>query len=126
MSVTVHSFLLLDSRCALCYGSDSTTPQQTMSCCDTPRTSCEVQDCDIKLSFCTISGLSFDGEELSTPPGFLQCVSAYSDGFLGYNVPSGQTVRYDGAGVFGDAGIGLVNPVTYTGEGGWVSTVQLG
>ena len=125
MSVTVRSFLLLDSRCALCYGTDRTTPERMMSCCDAIRTpQCEARDCDITLSFCPISGqgLGFDGDDISTrPSGFLQCVSAYSDGFLGYNVQSGQAITYGGTGPFGDAASGLVNPVPYTGEGGWVS-----
>ena len=123
MSVTVHSFLLVESRCALCYGPDSDS-DGARSCCDQlgSEESCPTS-CDIKLSFCQIvEGLSRDeSEEESVHPSMSAgCLNVYSEGFLGYNIPANQMRTYSDSSVFGDSSSGLVNPVTYQGTGGWV------
>ena len=47
--VTIHSFVLLESRCAECYVQNSTTPQSGL-CCDGSNESCP-NSCDIRLIF---------------------------------------------------------------------------
>ena len=57
--VTVHSLVLLESRCAECYGMAG-EPIQRDSCCDGGNimTSCPAS-CDILLRFCPLSDLQF-------------------------------------------------------------------
>ncbi len=119
--VTLHSLVLLESRCAECF--KLMAPIQRNSCCDRDNESSCPDSCDILLRFCQLSDLQF-----TTPVDRLlgtQCAQLLSrgDSLLGYNFKSGEIYQFNETGSLGGTFSTLSNPVTYYGAGKWVSSV---
>ena len=121
--ITVHSLVLLDSRCGECYG-NATDPILRNSCCDGGNmTSCPAT-CDILLRFCQLSDLQFtsiaDNRLLGTQCHGVQLVQSHAQALLGNNFESGQTYLFNETGTIGENLVSTRNPVTYTENGRWV------
>ena len=95
--VTIHSFVLLESRCAKCYVGNNSTPQSGL-CCDGSNESCP-NSCDIMIAFRQNNGGEID--------------QFYSEGFLGYNFKPNEVQRYNKTGAIGLERFALVNPLQY-------------
>ena len=128
--VTVHSLVLLESRCAECYGQAGESIQYN-SCCDADSngmsSSCPAIDCDILLRFCQLSDLlqfNLTGTLLGT-----QCAQSplliHVEDWLGFNFKAGVTHQFNEVGSLGGMFGILSNPVTYNESGKWVSSVML-
>ena len=128
MLVTVHSLVLLESRCAECYGQAGESIQRN-SCCDADNdnssSSCPAADCDVLLRFCQLSDLqqfSLDDRFLGT-----QCaqspLSSHVEDLIGFNFKAGNTHHFDEVGLLGGMFGTLSNPVTYNETGKWVNSV---
>ena len=126
MLVTVHSFLLLDSRCAECYGKAGEAIQRN-SCCDGNNTSSCPASCDILLGFCRLSDLlQFNlttGNRLSGVECTQTRSSSYAADLLGNDLEPYETHQFSETGSLGGLHRSLSNPVTYYEEGNWVSSV---
>ena len=113
MLVTVHSLVLLESRCAECYG-QAGEPILRNSCCDGGNFSSCPTSCDIVLRFCQLSDLqqfdlagTFLGTQCAQSPLF-----GHAEDFLGFDsVKAGETFL-------------LTYPLTYNEAGKWVSNYR--
>ena len=131
MLVTVHSLVLLESRCAECYGKAGESIRRD-SCCDgTNRTSSCPASCDVLLRFCQLSDLpQFDLADtlLRVGPVGTQCQSPqfiYVEDWLVNNFKTNETRQFNEVGSLGGMLGSLSNPVTYNEAGKWVSSVHL-
>ena len=116
--VSVHSLVLLESRCGECYDAGGGEVQRS-SCCDGNNTSsCPNNNsrCDILLRFCRLGDLSqFNlanrllGTTCPQTP-----LSSHLEDFLGFNLKAGETYPQESLQAFS-------SPVMYDGTGHWVS-----
>ena len=120
--VTVHSLILLDSRCGECYGKAG-QPIQRDSCCDGNNTSSCPASCDILLGFCWLSDLlQFDLTDRLSGTHCIQTeLSSYATDLLGNNLEANETHQFNETGSLGGMFGTLSNPVTYYEVGNWVS-----
>ena len=124
--VTVHSLVLLESRCAECYGEVGESVQRN-SCCDGGNTSSCPASCDVILRFCQLSDLrKFDLDDMLLNT---QCAQSpqfsHAEDWLGNNFKTGDIYQFDEMGSLGGL-LGLLsNPVTYSETGKWVNSVDL-
>ena len=118
--VNVHSLVLLESRCAECYGEGGGSVQRNF-CCDfnTSSTSCP-NSCDILLRFCQLGDLT----QFNLADRLLgtQCpgtpLSSHLEDFLGFNLKAGETYPQESLQAFS-------SPVVYDGTGRWVSSIAI-
>ena len=108
MLVTLHSLVLLESRCAECYADDSATFQRGL-CCDGDNMESCPSSCDVFLKFFQLEGF----HELPQS-------TVGTEGFLGFNFNTTEVYQYSETGPIGFPGFELINPMTYTGTGKWV------
>ena len=124
MLLTVHSLVLLESRCAECYvvGGDSV---QRNSCCDGVNSSSCPSSCDIILRFCELSDLSqfnladrlFGTRCPGTP------LSIQVEDLLGFDLVAGET--YSNSDRESLQGGAIFNSrVVYNGTGPWVNFIS--
>ncbi len=122
--VTVHSLVLLESKCAECYDEPGTIRRN--SCCDGDYDESSCPDsCDILLRFCQLIELpqfNFTNTFLSTQCGQSTMFNHVTDMF-GFNFKAGEIHRFDEVGLLGGSFMTLRNPVTYNETGKWVSLV---
>ena len=123
--VSVHSLVLLESRCAECYAAGNGSIQQD-SCCDGNNTDSCPDSCDIRLRFCDLGDLSqFNLADRSIFG--INCLqnslsSSFED-FLAYNLKAGETYPdYDAGSLQG--GIVFRTNLAYNGTGQWVSLLD--
>ena len=119
--VTVHSFVLLESRCAECFGEAGESIQRD-SCCDGGNiTSCPAS-CDILLRFCQLSDLQFTpADRLLRGTQCTHLLYSHAEGLLGNNFKSDETYQFNETGSLGGIFWTLSNPVAYYGVEKWVS-----
>ena len=90
--VTVHSLVLLESRCAECYDASGSSVQRN-SCCDGVNTSSCPSSCDIILRFCELSDLS--QFNLADRLFGTKCQGTqlpnWAEDFLGFDLMAGET-----------------------------------
>ena len=118
MLVSVHSLILLESRCAECYDAGGGEVQR--NCCDENNTNSCPDSCDIILRFCELGDLSqfnladrlFGIECPGTP------LSNHFEDFLGYNLNANETYS-DKESLQG--GVVFNSRVVYGGAGRWVN-----
>ena len=97
MLVSVHSLVLLESRCAECYDAGGGSVQRN-SCCDGNETNSEAcpNSCDITLRFCQLGDLS----QFNLANGLLGAMcpgtplSSHFEEFLGYDLKAGETYSH--------------------------------
>ena len=125
--VTVHSLVLLESRCAECYGKAG-DPIQRDSCCDGGnRTSgsCPAS-CDVLLRFCPLGDLLQPGiHDLTNGLLGTKCAQtplmSHIQNWLGNNLKAGETYPdYDEGGLLEGTVTIFVTPVEYNEAGEWV------
>ena len=120
--VSVHSLVLLESRCAECYDAGGGSVQRN-SCCDEVNniTSCP-NSCDILLRFCELSDLS----QFNLADGLLgtKCprtpLSSHFDDLLGFDLKAGETYSNSNREAL-QGGLVFSSPVVYNGTGQWVN-----
>ena len=95
--VTIHSFVLFESRCAKCYVGNSTTPRSGL-CCDGSNGSCP-NSCDILIAF--------RQNNLGGTNQF------YLEGTLGQDFKANEVQRYNETGKIGFQSFAPVNPLQY-------------
>ena len=123
--ITVHSLLLLESRCAECYGETGVTIKRNDCCDENEEDSCPERDCDILLRFCQLGDLSqFNLADRLVSIIGTKCVqtplSSHFDDWLGNNLKAGETYpEFDEMHLFG--GVIFRTPVMYNEAGQWVS-----
>ena len=125
--VSVHSLVLLESRCAECYGEGGGSIQRD-SCCDGNNTSSCPDSCDILLRFCHLGDVSQSNLTNRSVFG-TNCaqnsLSNYFEDFLGYNLKAGETYPdYDAGSSDLQGGIVFRTSVAYNGTGQWVSLLD--
>ena len=124
--VSVHSLVLLESRCAECYGEGGGSIRWNF-CCDfnTSSTSCP-NSCDILLRFCQLSDLSLfnlaDGPLGTQCPGTPLSSHLQLNDFLGYNLEAGET--YSNKENL-QGGVVFSSPVVYDETGRWVNLIAI-
>ena len=130
MLVTVHSLVLLESRCAECYINDSTTPQRGL-CCDGENSESCPSRCDVYLNFCQLESFQELDNNFAEPPELpnstlplllgTNCsqLDLIVGGWLGIDFNTNQVYQYNVTGPIGVAGL-LRNPVTYADSGKWL------
>ena len=123
MLVTLHSLVLLESRCAECYADDSATFQRGL-CCDGDNMESCPGSCDVYLRFCQLErfrelGEVFEpAEELGTKCSRLTPVV---EGWIGINYNTSEVYQYCDIGPIGlDLSDSLSNPVIYAVSGKWI------
>ena len=118
--VSVRSLVLLESKCAECYGEGGGSVQRNF-CCDFINSSSSCPNsCDILLRFCPLGDLSqfnladrlFGIECPGTP------LSSHFEDFLGYNLKANETYS-DKESLQG--GVVFNSHVVYDGAGRWVN-----
>ena len=123
MLVSVHSLILLESRCAECYDAGGGSVQRN-SCCDGINTSSCPNSCDIVLRFCELGDLSQFGlvdRLLGTMcPG--TPLSRHLEDFLGFDLMPGETYSHSNKENL-QGGTVFSSPVEYDGTGQWVSLI---
>ena len=125
--VTVHSLLLLESRCAECYKDDDPIILRD-SCCDGNNASSCPDSCDILLKFCELGDLpQFPLADRLASVG-TRCVqnplSNYLEDWLGFNLKAGVTYPdFDEGSLQG--GIVFRTDVVYDGAGQWVNLIVI-
>ena len=123
--VSVHTLVLLESRCAECYGGGGGSIQWDY-CCDGSNTDSCPDSCDIQLRFCDLGDLSqFNVADRSVFG--TNCVqnslSDYFDDLLGFDLKAGEIYPdYDERSLQG--GIVFTTSVAYNGTGQWVSLLD--
>ena len=125
--VSVHSLVLLESRCGECYDAASGSVQQN-SCCDGVNTSsCPTDSCDILLRFCQLSS---DLSQFNLADRLLgtKCpetpLFSYFDDFLGFDIMAGETYSNTSKeSLLG--GVVFNYHVVYNGTGRWVSLIGI-
>ena len=115
--VTAHSLVLLESRCAECYGNSGGGSIQRDSCCDGGNSTFCPDTCDILLRFCQLGKLSqFPLANKLLGTGCVQTpLSSHFEKLLGNNFIAGEIYQLNEVGSLGG------DPVTYYEVGKWVS-----
>ena len=125
MLVSIHSLVLLESRCAECYDVGGGSVRRN-SCCDGINTNSCPSSCDITLRFCQLGDLSqFDLADgllgskcLETP------LSSHFEDFLGFDLTAGETYsNTNRESLLG--GVVFNSHVVYNGTGGWVNLIAI-
>ena len=104
MLVTIHSFVLLESRCAECYDDKNDTTPESGLCCDGDDAESCPSSCDILIVF--------NQPELDIP----RANRFHSEGILGHNFNANVVQQYNETGLVGIPSFGLINPLNYTTE----------
>ena len=123
--VTVHSLVLLESRCAECYGKVG-DPILRDSCCD-DTDSC-TDSCDILLRFCELGDLPQSPLADRLVSVGTRCVqnplTNYLEDRLGFDLKAGVTYPdFDEESLQG--GIVFRTHVVYDGTGQWVNLIVI-
>ena len=119
--MSVHSLVLLESRCAECYDAGGGQAQRN-SCCDGNNTNSCPNNCDIMLRFCELRDLS----QFNSTDGLLgtQCpgtpLSSHLDDFLGFDLTAGETYSHSNKESL-QGGAVFSSPMMYDGTGRWVN-----
>ena len=103
--VTIHSFVLLESRCAECYDDENDTTLQRNLCCNGDDAQWCPSSCDILIVF--------EQPELDTER---RANRFYIEGILGYNFDANVVQQYNKTGQVGMPSFGLINPLNFTTE----------
>ena len=123
--VAVHSLVLLESRCAECYGHEGGGSVQRNFCCDfnTSSTPCP-NSCDILLRFCQLDDLSLFN--LADRLFGIKCpgtpLSSHFEEFLGFNLKAGEIYSHSNRENL-QGGTVFSSPVVYNGTGRWVNLI---
>ena len=104
--VTIHSFELLESRCAECYDDQNDTTLQRGLCCDGDNAELCPNSCDILIAF--------NQSQLDT--GQFRANHFYAEGILGFNFNASVVQQYNKTSLVGIPTFGLINPLNFTTE----------
>ena len=96
--VTIHSFVLFESRCAKCYVGSNTAPQRGLCCDGSNGESCP-NSCDIMIAFRQNNAGSTN--------------QFYSEGILGHDFKPNDVQWYNKTGETGFHRFAPVNPLQY-------------
>ena len=122
--VSIHSLVLLESRCAECYALGDGSVRQN-SCCDFNSLTPCPNSCDILLRFCQLGNLS----QFNLADGLLgtQCpgtpLSSHFEEILGFNLMAGVTYSNSDKESLQEGLVVFSTRVVYNGTGRWVNLI---
>ena len=126
--VTIHSLVLLESRCAECYKFGN--PVQHGLCCEEANinTSSCPNTCDILLRFCQLNDITqfnFTDALVGSRECWQPSPFRHADDLLGFDFEAGVIYCFEEVGLIRGLFRLLSNPVTYNEIGRWVSLVTI-